>query len=128
MCIMSSTAPSGAPAPPDQIMQDTTQTVSTRPPATTTSSVPLGTWLSMEFRPSEEGLNPFMDTQMQLYQDFNQSGRMVDSSGAGPSAVRFGGHVDYQLPVVDMADVMFNSGSSSNNSMELIFASKREDN
>nr|XP_016466550.1 PREDICTED: WRKY transcription factor 55-like [Nicotiana tabacum] len=44
--------------------------------------------------------------------------------GAGPSGGRYGREVDYQLPVVDMADAMFNySGSSSNNSMDIIFSS-----
>ena len=48
------------------------------------------------------------------------------SAGAGPSTVRFGREVDYQWPVTDLADAMFNSGSSSNNSMELIFSSMEE--
>lgn len=43
------------------------------------------------------------------------------SSGSGPSTVRYGKEVEYL--VADMADVMFNSGSSSSNSMELIFTS-----
>ena len=49
------------------------------------------------------------------------------SAGAGPSTVRFGrDHLDYQLPVTDLADAMFNSGSSSNNSIDLIFSSAEE--
>ncbi|XP_027099031.1 WRKY transcription factor 55-like [Coffea arabica] len=40
---------------------------------------------------------------------------------AGPSTSRYGRDVDY--PVVDMADVMFNSGSSSSTSIDLIFSS-----
>ncbi|GMH05019.1 hypothetical protein Nepgr_006859 [Nepenthes gracilis] len=47
---------------------------------------------------------------------------MVDSGGAGPSDVHHGREADYH-PVVDMADVMFNYGSSRSNSMELIFPS-----
>ncbi|KAH7854698.1 hypothetical protein Vadar_016885 [Vaccinium darrowii] len=45
------------------------------------------------------------------------------SGGAGPSTIRFGRDFEFQLPVADLADVMFNSGSSSNNSMDLIFSS-----
>lgn len=46
----------------------------------------------------------------------NHDLRDGDGSG-GPSTSRFG--IDY--PVADMADVMFNSGSSSGNSMESLF-------
>ena len=40
-------------------------------------------------------------------------------SGAGPSNTRSGKEVEF--PVADMADVMFNSGSSSSNSMDFLF-------
>lgn len=42
--------------------------------------------------------------------------------GGGPSTSKFG--IDY--PVADMADAMFNSGSSSGNSMEYLFASNED--
>lgn len=69
-----------------------------------------------------------------FYRDFGHSiggslasiCNMVSTGGgsAGPSGGRYGREVDYQLPVVDMADAMFNfSGSSSNNSMDIIFSS-----
>ena len=51
-------------------------------------------------------------------------------AGAGPStsSSRYGGrgdnNNDYDPPVTDLADAMFNSGSSSSNSMELIFRSE----
>ncbi|KAL6980864.1 DNA binding domain, partial [Sarracenia purpurea var. burkii] len=50
------------------------------------------------------------------------SNSMAGSGSAGPSAVRYGIDVDYQLPVTDLADAMFNLGSSSNNIMDLIFS------
>ncbi|XP_057489403.1 WRKY transcription factor 55 [Actinidia eriantha] len=80
------------------------------PPSTTYSppmppvSAALGRWLSMDIQPMVGG----------------------GSAGAGPSTVRFGREVDYQWPVTDLADAMFNSGSSSNNSIELIFSSMEE--
>ncbi|CDP13897.1 unnamed protein product [Coffea canephora] len=53
----------------------------------------------------------------------NMGGGSSTSGGAaaGPSTSRYGRDVDY--PVADMADVMFNSGSSSSTSMDLIFSS-----
>ncbi|GER50875.1 WRKY DNA-binding protein 55 [Striga asiatica] len=71
------------------------------PPATAAPppppSLPTAHWLSV-----------------QLLHDLGGAG-----AGAGPSAGRF---PDYQLAVADMADAMFNSGSSSSNSMDLIFS------
>lgn len=40
-------------------------------------------------------------------------------AAAGPSTARFGRELEY--PVVDLADTMFNSGSSSCNSMDFLF-------
>lgn len=48
------------------------------------------------------------------------AGSASSSGAAGPSTSRYGRDVDFH--VADMADAMFNSGSSSNNSMELIFS------
>ncbi|XP_051143570.1 WRKY transcription factor 55 [Andrographis paniculata] len=45
------------------------------------------------------------------------------AGGPGPSASRAAA----EMPVADMADVMFNSGSSSSNSMDLIFSSEKWD-
>ncbi|KAA8539703.1 hypothetical protein F0562_026395 [Nyssa sinensis] len=131
-CHMSSTAPS-IPPPSTEITQDqmtpqTTTTTAQPPPA----SIPLGTWLSMDIKPTGEGTSFIMDSHLQMYRDqFGLSGAgtssssTVSSAGAGPSTVRYGRDVDYQLPVVDLADAMFNSGSSSN-SMDVIFSSMED--
>ncbi|GAB4832070.1 WRKY transcription factor [Ancistrocladus abbreviatus] len=55
-----------------------------------------------------------------LPMDFGMGG----DGGAGPSDVRQGTEVDHP---VHLADVMFNSGSSSSNSMELIFSPPAKD-
>uniref|UniRef100_A0A9I9DKG1 WRKY domain-containing protein n=1 Tax=Cucumis melo TaxID=3656 RepID=A0A9I9DKG1_CUCME len=44
------------------------------------------------------------------------------SKSGAPCSVRYGKEVGDQFAVVDMADVMFNSGTSSSNSMDSIFA------
>lgn len=92
-CHMSSTAPS-IPPPPDQISHDIAQFIASQP--LPSSSVPLSSWLSMD-----------------------SLGRGGSGSGAGPSTTRSGKEVEF--PVADMADVMFNSGSSSSNSMDFLF-------
>ncbi|XP_025013413.1 WRKY transcription factor 55 isoform X2 [Ricinus communis] len=51
------------------------------------------------------------------------SGGSSSSTGAGPSTTTTTVH---EFPVADLADVMFNSGSSSTNSMELIFTSMED--
>ncbi|GFZ15113.1 WRKY DNA-binding protein 55 [Actinidia rufa] len=105
-CHLSSTAPSAPPisaqlSPAISIQQPTT----THSPPPQPVSATLGHWLSMDIQPMAGD----------------------SSAGAGPSRVRFGrDHVDYQLPVTDLADAMFNSGSSSNNSIDLIFSPMEE--
>ncbi|XWS08385.1 hypothetical protein CRYUN_Cryun41cG0075200 [Craigia yunnanensis] len=106
-CHMSSTAPSIPPSPPlleisrqDQMIM--TQPVVTQPTPTSSSSVPLGRWLSMEFSLGSGG-----------------SGSSGEAGGS-TTANRYGRDVEYPA-VVDMADAMFNSGSSSSNSMDFIF-------
>nr|XP_004308988.2 PREDICTED: WRKY transcription factor 55 [Fragaria vesca subsp. vesca] len=105
-CHMSSTAPSVLPASDDQIKQETmTQTHA----ATTTQ--PLGTWLSMDFNAGGEGSSG--------------GGGRGDADGLATSTTttttRYG--KDVEFPVVDLADAMFNSGSSSSNSMDFMFTS-----
>ncbi|KAK3230410.1 hypothetical protein Dsin_002291 [Dipteronia sinensis] len=105
-CHMSSTAPSAHPSaavvlPPEITHDQMNQTITMQQPSSTT----LGRWLSMELGTGGSG-----------------SG---SSGGAGPSsssAVRYDreGELQY-LNVANMADAMFNSGSSSSNSMEFIF-------
>ncbi|XP_039053639.1 WRKY transcription factor 55-like [Hibiscus syriacus] len=111
-CHMSSTAPSIAP-----LIQDPMAMVSqpTLPPPTSSSSVaPLGTWLSMEFSLGS-GSSP----------GGRGGGDAVASAAAGGGAAsmgsRYGREVVEFPAVADMADAMFNSGSSSSNSMDFIF-------
>ncbi|XP_073306731.1 WRKY transcription factor 55 [Primulina huaijiensis] len=122
-CHMSSTAPSAAASLPEQgptSFIDTTATgIQLQPPFST--SLPATThWLSMQVFQDLRGVSV---RSAVASSDTEVAG--VDSrGGAGPSAVRF--H-DYQLPVVDMADAMFNSNSSSSNSMDLIFSDHKWD-
>ncbi|XVF41239.1 hypothetical protein PTKIN_Ptkin01aG0264600 [Pterospermum kingtungense] len=108
-CHMSSTAPSIPP--PASSMQDqmmmSTQPMVTHPTPTSSSSVPLGTWLSMEFNLGSGSASG--------------SGSGGAATGGSTAGSRYGREVDYPA-VADMADVMFNSGSSSSNiSMDVIF-------
>ncbi|KAF7830857.1 WRKY transcription factor 55 [Senna tora] len=99
-CHMSSTAPSSSVPPPPQLLPldlsppTITTTTTIASPSSTSASV--SHWLS--------------SVQLSL---------LGPDAAAGPSASRFGGADNY--PVVDMADAMFNSGSSSGNSMESLF-------
>ncbi|XVE90963.1 hypothetical protein DITRI_Ditri20bG0117900 [Diplodiscus trichospermus] len=108
-CHMSSTAPSIPPPPPVLELTTQDQMMMTQPmvthPTTSSSSVPLG-WLSMEFSLGSG----------------SGSGGSGSGAAAGGSTTgsRYGRDVDYPA-VADMADVMFNSGSSSSNSMDFIF-------
>ncbi|KAG8381006.1 hypothetical protein BUALT_Bualt06G0075900 [Buddleja alternifolia] len=99
-CHMSSTAPSAAAAPPEQGSVPPTTTAAAMQPFS--SSLPTTHWLAM-----------------QIFHNLDGSA-VAGSSGGGPSAARY---PEYQLPVADMADAMFNSGSTSSNSMDLIFSS-----
>ncbi|XP_073128758.1 uncharacterized protein [Henckelia pumila] len=80
--------------------------------------------------PPDQGSISAIDTTtagVQLPPLFSSSLRSASSAamaGVGPPAVRF--H-DYLLPVVDMADAMFNSNSSSSNSMDIIFSDHKWD-
>ncbi|KAE8709229.1 WRKY DNA-binding protein 70, putative isoform 1 [Hibiscus syriacus] len=116
-CHMSSTAPSIAPPPSTPLIQDPMVMVSqpTLPPPTSSSSVaPLGTWLSMEFSlgpgSSSGGIGG------------GDAGASSAAGGGGASmGSRYGRDVVEFPAVADMADAMFNSGSSSSNSMDFIF-------
>ncbi|KAK9077982.1 hypothetical protein SSX86_002039 [Deinandra increscens subsp. villosa] len=113
-CTMSSTAPSMPPPPEATII---------RPPPphlATTTSHSLPQWLSMDIKQSVGSgdlyslTRPSMQTYMTERDHKNE---------AGPSSPT--NYVDYP-GVTDLADTMFNSGSSSNNSMELIFSPNEE--
>ncbi|KAK2637243.1 hypothetical protein Ddye_032035 [Dipteronia dyeriana] len=110
ICHMSSTAPSAPPSAavalsPEVTHDQMTQTITMQQPSSTT----LGRWLSMELGTGGSGSG--------------SSGG--GGGGAGPSsssAVRYDREGEHPyLNVANMADAMFNSGSSSSNSMEFIF-------
>ncbi|KAA8533964.1 hypothetical protein F0562_031481 [Nyssa sinensis] len=116
-CHMSSTAPSFPPPSTDQITQETMtpETISHPPPPP--ASNPLRTWLSMDIKPTGEGTSSAF-----IFGPGGAGTSGSNSGGAGPSTVRYGREDDYGQPVVDLADAMFNSGSSSSNSMDIIFS------
>lgn len=97
-CHMSSTAPSSSSSLPlQQLLVDITQN------NITNTNIP-----------SSSKLSPTMNLSLHA-----GGGGGGEGGGGGTSTSRFGG--DY--PVMDMADAMFNSGSSSgNNSMEFLFS------
>ncbi|CAL5322822.1 unnamed protein product [Camellia sinensis] len=133
-CHMSSTAPSIPPISPELLPQITQQqpTTTTHSPPPPPTSAPLATWLSMDINQSSgEGTSSFSaDPRVHLFRDFGlRSGggaaAGTSSGGAGPSSstTRYG---ENQFPVADLADAMFNSGSSSNNSIDVIFSSMED--
>ncbi|XVF00381.1 hypothetical protein REPUB_Repub03eG0280600 [Reevesia pubescens] len=99
-CHMSSTAPSIPPPLTQDQMMMMTQAMVTQAAPTSSSSAPLGRWLSMEFSLG--------------------SGGGGAAAGGSTTGSQYGRDVDYPA-VADMADVMFNSGSSSSNSIDFIF-------
>ncbi|XP_050387477.1 WRKY transcription factor 55 [Argentina anserina] len=105
-CHMSSTAPSILPLS-DQIKEET---MIEGHSATTQS---LGTWLSMDFNARGGG---------------SSGGGHSDDDRLGTTSIttttRYG--KDVEFPVVDLADAMFNSGSSSSNSMDFMFTSSMD--
>ncbi|XP_062157108.1 WRKY transcription factor 55 [Alnus glutinosa] len=116
-CHMSSTAPSVPPpaAAAGDITHEITQIITTQPAQS--PSVPLSTWLSMEYL----GLRGGGSNSINVLGGGGGGG----GGGAGPSTTRTGKEVEF--PVADMADVMFNSGSSSSNiSMDFLFHSNED--
>ncbi|XP_008234092.2 PREDICTED: WRKY transcription factor 55 [Prunus mume] len=112
-CHMSATAPSIPP--PSAEHHNATQESMAQTLATTTTADPptASLWLSMDFNPIRGG--------------GGSSSRIIGGDHGGGDGVgtstttRYGKEVDF--PVVDLADAMFNSGSSSSNSMDFIFHS-----
>lgn len=114
---MSATAPSSAPPPP-----------------TSSGGAVTGNWLTMDIKPQAgeaagTSSGPFGGHAVSVSSTSNVP-VAAGSGTAGPSSARYDRDVvvgggDYGgQPVVDLVDVMFNySGSSSNNSMDLIFPS-----
>ncbi|KAH0660528.1 hypothetical protein KY289_029276 [Solanum tuberosum] len=133
-CYMSATAPT---VPPPSVEEITHQTITTLPSAPLilappTSASLSGHWLSMDIKPQGDQAGTSYTTTFDIQRDFGHGsvGSLASlvtagvggGGGVGPSGGRFGREVDYQ-PVVDMADAMFNSGSSSNTSLDKIFSS-----
>ncbi|KAJ6744583.1 WRKY TRANSCRIPTION FACTOR 21-RELATED [Salix purpurea] len=105
-CHMSDTAPS-FPRPATGIAQEMAQAMIGQPPPSAATS--LGRWVDFSLGPGGSAGS-------------SSSSMAAGSSGgaAGPSTGgRYGKEADY--PIAELADAMFNSGSSSTNSMELIF-------
>ncbi|KAD5961398.1 hypothetical protein E3N88_12871 [Mikania micrantha] len=116
-CTMSSTAPSMPPPPPPPPAEAlaTHSSPSYLAPAVSQS---LPQWLSIDIKQSVDDLYSIAHHSMQTYRNQPDS-----NNEAGPSSPT--NYIDYQR-VTDLADTMFNSGSSSNNSMELIFSPNEE--
>lgn len=117
---MSSTAPSMPPPPPPPPPPPAEPMTTHSPPShlAPTGSQPLPQWLSIDINQSVGDLYSITHQRMPAF------GNQCDiTNEAGPSSPTH--FVDYQ-GVTDLADTMFNSGSSSNNSMELIFSANEE--
>lgn len=126
---MSATAPSALPPPP-QLTQEITQqakstTTGTAAAAASSTESPL---TSTTTTTTTASLGRFLSMEISLRGGGSSSSGMIEGSGgAGTSAGtrNYGKEVDY--PVVDMADVMFNTGvGSSSNSMEFLFPSMED--
>ncbi|KAI3519661.1 hypothetical protein L1887_08876 [Cichorium endivia] len=115
-CTMSSTAPS-MPAPPPLEAIPIHSLPSHLPP---TSSQSIHQWLSMDIKRTVGDHYGVTHHGMQTYRNQSDIGGQAGSSS---SPTRY--NLDY-TGVTDLVDTMFNSGSSSNNSMELIFPQKEE--
>ncbi|XP_059274879.1 WRKY transcription factor 55 [Lycium ferocissimum] len=124
--------------PPQSVEEITHQTTTTPPPAPLLLPPPTSAslsehWLSMDIKPQGEAGPSATSTSFDIQRDFGHGtgGSLASicnvvntgSGGAGPSGGRYGREIDHYQPVVDMADAMFNSGSSSNTSMDIIFPS-----
>lgn len=117
-CHLSSTAPS-IPLPPPASLE--MAHIATTQPILASAPVPLNRWLPVDFRMGGASGS----RNMAVGGSGSGSG---SGSEAGPSTsgTRRGKEVEYPL-VADLADQMFNSGSSSTNSMDFIFPASMED-
>ncbi|XP_030540382.2 WRKY transcription factor 55 [Rhodamnia argentea] len=120
-CHMSSTTPSILPPPPPPPASLEAAHVATTQPISASAPVPPSRWLPLDFGMGSAGGS----RNMAIGGSGSGSG---SGSEAGPSTggSRRGKEVEYPL-VADLADVMFNSGSSSTNSMDFIFPASKED-
>ncbi|XP_027155032.1 WRKY transcription factor 55 [Coffea eugenioides] len=124
-CHLSSTAPSVPPPLPverreahSMMQQATAAAIHSLPNPTTNTTLSMSQWLTIsDFGLAVAGGGVVGSTSSTVNMGSSTSG----GAAAGPSTSRYGRDVDY--PVADMADVMFNSGSSSSTSMDLIFSS-----
>ncbi|KAG9139505.1 hypothetical protein Leryth_024005 [Lithospermum erythrorhizon] len=129
-CYLSSTAPSIPPSSLEASQDMNIQAIDTAGgfhnnnlpimPMQSASTITLGHWLSMNINTQSTG------EETSTRGNFSTTSNNTNAVRQ-PSAVRYGSRdvVDYQN-VADLADVMFNSGSSSNNSMDLIFSAMEE--
>ncbi|XP_062092317.1 WRKY transcription factor 55 [Humulus lupulus] len=124
-CHMSATAPTSVLPPQggfvsmsqSMVIDHPSQplTAITTATATATCSVPLGgSWLSMKCSAATAGGG-------------RGGGSTSGGGGGGGSTNKEMVHVHDFHPVLDLADVMFNSGSSSSNSMEFLFPTSMEE-
>lgn len=111
---MSSTAPSMPAPPPPEAMNALSQPCHI--PPSTSHSQPQ--WLSMDIKRSVGDLYSITHPNTQTY--MNQPNIGTDAGPSSPTR-----YVDYP-GMTDLVDTMFNSGSSSNNSMELLFSPSKE--
>ncbi|XP_059669326.1 WRKY transcription factor 55-like [Cornus florida] len=121
---MLSPAPRTPPPMSTEFTRRTTpKTATTQPISPPSAPMPLSRWTStVDSKPrGDSTISTFINTQMQMHRSFGLS-----SDIAGPSNVEYGRVVDYQQPVTDLVDAMFNSGSCSNNIMEDIIFSSME--
>ncbi|KAF8009793.1 hypothetical protein BT93_J0708 [Corymbia citriodora subsp. variegata] len=115
-CHMSSTAPSIPPPPPASLEM---APIPSTQPISASVSAPLAGWLPVDFSMG----GPSGSRSMAVGGSGSGSG---SEAGPSTSGSRRGKEVEYPL-VADLADAMFNSGSSSTNSMDFIFPASRED-
>ncbi|KAI3704984.1 hypothetical protein L1987_75214 [Smallanthus sonchifolius] len=117
-CTMSSTAPSMPPPPPPPSSPPPEVITTHSPPShlAPSASQSLPQWLSIDIKQSVGDLYSITHHRMQPF-------RNQPDNEAGPSSPT--NYIEYP-GVTDLADTMFNSGSSSNNSMELIFSPNEE--
>ncbi|CAH1438826.1 unnamed protein product [Lactuca virosa] len=123
-CIMSSTAPSMPPLPPPAAEAIPIQSLPSHhdlPP----SSSQTPQWLSMDIKQSVGDL--YSITHHHGMQSYRNQSADIGGEAAGPSSPTTR-YVEYGTGMtdLDLVDTMFNSGSSSNNSMELIFPQMEE--
>ncbi|CAI9273863.1 unnamed protein product [Lactuca saligna] len=124
-CIMSSTAPSMPPPAAAAAEAIPIQSLPSHHDHLPPSSSQTPQWLSMDIKQSVGDL--YSITHHHGMQSYRNQSADIGGEAAGPSSPTTR-YVEYGTGMtdLDLVDTMFNSGSSSNNSMELIFPQKEE--